>query len=97
MSSGQKLGPQEAYDLGMERDSWCTVEKKKEEDWCRATRKHYSQQFKSEVFNSGVLIESEPRCSFQVNTPTHRERKHFGVQCKLNNILKIFLYIFLRI
>ena len=79
---GQKMSPAEAYTVGMARESWCAVESKKEQDWCRATRKHYKQQFESAVFSGAAPGQSEPRCSWSVNKPTHLERRHYSMQCK---------------
>lgn len=80
---GQKLSPQDSLTFGATRESWCAVERKKEQDWCRTTRRHHPEQFSSTVFDivtdSGVgTADTEPRCTFQVNMPTHRERRHFS-------------------
>lgn len=73
---GQKLTPSQSKELGEARESWCAVELLKEQDWCRATRQHYNENFKSTIF-SDRAPDSEPRCTFQVDKPTHRERRHF--------------------
>ena len=79
-----QLSAKEHQELGASRESWCAVEQKKEQDWCRATRKHYSQQFSSSVFSAtGPSSDSEPRCTWRVNTPTHRERRHYSANCEL--------------
>lgn len=80
MSGGKHLSKAEATELGESRESWCAVEMKKEQAWCRKQRQHYPEQFSSTVFEqqeSGY----EPRCTFDVNAPTHRERKHFQDKC----------------
>ena len=75
---GQQLSKKDHLALGESRETWCAVELKKEQDWCRATRKHYHQQFDSSVFAPlDKLPESEPRCTFAVNAPTHRHKRHF--------------------
>ena len=80
--SGQLTGT-EKYELGFQRESWCAVEMKKEQDWCRATRKHNKDHFTSTVFCPG-RVESEARCTFQVNKPTHLQRRHYTDQRKSN-------------
>ncbi|KAL3874423.1 hypothetical protein ACJMK2_037436 [Sinanodonta woodiana] len=77
--SGQHLSPEEARKLGEQRESWCAVEMKKEQSWMRATRKHFEEQFTSKVFEDKTLG-YEPRCTFTVDAPTHRERRHYSQQ-----------------
>ena len=81
LPAGQ-VGATEKYEMGFKRESWCAVLMQKEQDWCRATRKHYRENFSSTVFSSGGPSESEPRCTFQVNKATHLQRRHFPGQCK---------------
>ncbi|KAK6181197.1 hypothetical protein SNE40_009108 [Patella caerulea] len=76
--SRKNLSQVEARRLGEERESWCAVERQKEQDWCRRERQHNPDQFSSCVFKSS--ISHEPRCTFQVHAPTHKERKHFQQQ-----------------
>jgi len=91
MPGRQPLSPAEARELGEQRESWCAVEMKKEQDWCRKERKHENAILKSTVFDV-YRPEYEPRCDFQVNAPTHRERKHYSdKQCK--NLLIYFTSI----
>lgn len=89
--SNEKLSPQQAYDVGMSRESWCAVELQKEQDWCRAERKHFKKQFnKSTVFGSTATAPSaEPRCCWQATSKTqsHREKRHF--QNKYENKWKV--------
>ena len=76
--SGQVLSAEESYKLGMARDSWCTVEKMKEQDWCRANRRHYpTLHLKSAVLTASTTSE-ESRCTWSVDRPAHRERRHFA-------------------
>lgn len=75
------MSPGEARDLGEQRESWCAVELKKEQDWCRKERKHNKELFSSTVFEEHAP-EYEPRCTFSVDAPTHRERRHFKKQCE---------------
>ena len=75
--TGRQLSPEEYNELGSARESWCAVERKKEQDWCRATRKHYpTVHLKSEVLTSGAPGE-EPRCTWNVDKPTHKEKRHY--------------------
>ncbi|KAK7506954.1 hypothetical protein BaRGS_00001805 [Batillaria attramentaria] len=64
--------------LGEERETWCSVERMKEQTWCRKTRRHYDTHLESHLFEEGAGFTYEPRCTFQVNAPTHRERRHFN-------------------
>ena len=70
---------QDIYRLGYSRESWCAVEKQKEQDWCRATRKHYGEHLdSSRLFGKAEHDESEQgRCEWRPNTTSHRERRHF--------------------
>ncbi|KAL8602765.1 hypothetical protein ACOMHN_064072 [Nucella lapillus] len=78
--SGQKSNDQEtAKALGEKRETWCAVERMKEEEWCRKNRRHYDHHLGSDMFQESTPV-SEPRCTFEVDAPTHRERKHFGTQ-----------------
>lgn len=77
-----KLSPAEAKAIGEARESWCAVEMKKEQSWCRKERKHHQDQFTSCVFDeqkSGY----QPRCTFEIDAPTHRERRHNREQSKI--------------
>ncbi|XP_021341090.1 protein SPATA45 homolog [Mizuhopecten yessoensis] len=78
-SNGRKLSPAAARNLGMYRESWCAVEMKKEQSWCRKERKHDPEQFSSSVFDKHQPG-YEPRCTFAVEAPTHRERRHYQDQ-----------------
>ena len=86
-SSGDNKGQQQQssdkaqkmYETNNQRESWCAVELNKSQDWCRATRKHHTQAFKSTVFSgNGSQPESEQRCTFEVNDKTHKERRHYN-------------------
>jgi len=74
---GQVMDHALSYEFGFARESWCCVEMKKEQDWCRATRKNFKDHFKSSAFSETSPIEAEPRCSWSVNAPSHREKRHF--------------------
>ncbi|KAJ8309314.1 hypothetical protein KUTeg_014188 [Tegillarca granosa] len=41
----QRLSSAELTKLGESRETWCAVEWKKEQDWCRTQRSHFPQQF----------------------------------------------------
>ncbi|XP_072031631.1 protein SPATA45 homolog [Amphiura filiformis] len=78
-NKSQQDNAQKMHEINNQRESWCTVELNKSQDWCRAERKHSKDNFKSTVFNNvGGQPESEPRCTFQVNDKTHKERRHFN-------------------
>ena len=75
--AGGNMSLEEHYELGMSRESWCSVERMKEEAWCRANRKHYPNlHLKSSVLAASTP-EEEPRCTWSVDKPTHKERRHF--------------------
>ena len=76
------LSPAAAKELGEQRESWCAVEMKKEQSWDRKNRKHYDEILQSTVFDI-KKPQYEPRCTFEVNAPTHRERRHYGQHRKL--------------
>ena len=78
----QRLSPAEANAIYNQRESWCAVESKKEQSWCRKERMHSDEILKSSVFDIQTPV-NEPRCTFTVSAPTHKERKHFRQQCKL--------------
>lgn len=77
----QRLSSAEATKLGESRETWCAVEWKKEQDWCRTQRSHFPQQFQSCVFQEQQPA-SDNRCTFAVDAPTHRQRRHFDEQSK---------------
>lgn len=80
--SRKALSPAEAMELGQSRETWCPVEMKKEQSWCRKERKHSDCILTSTVFGAQSQGPTpEPRCTFEVNAPTHLERKHYGQQC----------------
>ncbi|XP_039254254.1 protein SPATA45 homolog [Styela clava] len=66
------------YQLGNSRESWCAVELNKSQDWCRSERRHSKENFVSTVFNPTVNTDSEPRCQWKIDAPTHREKRHFS-------------------
>jgi len=70
--------------LGEERETWCTVERMKEEAWCRKQRGHinrYKNEMDSDVFRVRCDPHEEakqaPRCSFGPDKPTHLEQRHY--------------------
>ncbi len=80
---GQLLNPEEAYEAGMARESWCAVESKKEQDWCRAERRHYKQQFTSTVFRDKRKEASAgSRSAWVAYSPAYREKRHYTTKCK---------------
>ena len=79
------LSPAAARELGEQRESWCAVEMKKEQSWDRKNRKHYDEILQSTVFDI-KRPQYEPRCTFDVNAPTHRERRHYGQHRKFSQL-----------
>ena len=79
---GRLLSPKSAKARFEERESWCPVERMKEEDWCRKTREHYEKAMESHLF-SDMGPSSEPRCTWEVEAPTHRERRHFPAKHRM--------------
>lgn len=79
--NGREMAMDESRAVGEARESWCAVERQKEESWCRKTRRHHKDQYTSTVFDKHVPV-TEPRCTFEVNEPTHKERRHFPAKCK---------------
>jgi hypothetical protein len=73
------------YQLWASRESWCAVEMKKEQDWCRTERQHYGHHIQSSVglFQQGPA-ETEERCTFKVDDNTHKEKRHFAEKRKYN-------------
>ncbi|CAL1538536.1 unnamed protein product [Lymnaea stagnalis] len=71
---------------GEMRETWCAVERMKEEDWCRKQRAHiprYQEEMKSDIFGFCIdTSQNEPRCTFEKPKPRHTERRHF---CKIHN------------
>ncbi|KAK7105013.1 uncharacterized protein [Littorina saxatilis] len=61
------------------RETWCAVERMKEEDWCRKNMRHYNHHLESHLFEDGGFVK-EPRTNFAVNAPTHLERRHYPSQ-----------------
>lgn len=95
MSAGKKMSNEEAYTVGMARESWCAVECSSKQDWCRATRKHHQEQFSSTVFQTQAPSNSDSRCEFNPKREKTAQRKHFCQQCKSEFIhLVIDLFYF---
>lgn len=70
------LSPAKARELGEQRETWCAVELKKEQSWCRKERKHCEDRFRSTVFDVEKPVD-ESRCTFTVDAPTHKQRRHY--------------------
>ncbi|XP_059179381.1 uncharacterized protein LOC131958381 [Physella acuta] len=69
--------------LGELRETWCAVERMKEEDWARKQKGHiprYQEEMRSDIFGLCALQNiSEPRLTFEPPKKTeHTERRHFG-------------------
>lgn len=58
------------------RETWCAVERKKEADWCRKTRRHYDHHLQSEL-TKPVKLEADSRCVFVAEDTTRPEMRHF--------------------
>ncbi|KAL8611164.1 hypothetical protein ACOMHN_064454 [Nucella lapillus] len=72
----RKLSPEESRALFEQRETWCAVDKMKEEDFCRVKRKHYKHHMESHIFEDMTPV-AEPRCTFDVKGPKHFHRRHF--------------------
>ena len=73
---GQQMTFAQAQAAGEARETWCAVECRKEADWCRSNRRHFKEHLSSSVFtsqNPGDIA----RCTWQVNRPTHLQRRHY--------------------
>ncbi|GFO27911.1 hypothetical protein PoB_005441600 [Plakobranchus ocellatus] len=72
---------QEELRLGEQRETWCAVERMKEEAWCRKERGHiqrYQDEMDSDVFHrTGCNKVIEERCTFAPDKPMHRQQRHF--------------------
>jgi len=78
---------QEELRLGEQRETWCAVERMKEEDWCRKQRGHigrYKDEMTSDIHGARTDEKKhlESRCDFVPDKPLHREQRHFP---KVNN------------
>ncbi|KAK0046883.1 protein SPATA45 [Biomphalaria pfeifferi] len=71
----------EEIQLGEARETWCAVERMKEEDWCRKQRAHiprYQEEMKSDIFGFCVTsTQFEDRCTFEPPKARRREMKHY--------------------
>lgn len=64
------------------RESWCAVEGRKEANWLRANRRHFKEHLQSSVFDDQTTKRHEAtRCTWQVNLPTHLQKRHYREQC----------------
>jgi len=73
---------QEELRLGEQRETWCNVERMKEESWCRKQRGHngrYKDEMTSDIHAAKTDLKNhqKSRCDFQPNLPMHREQRHF--------------------
>uniref|UniRef100_H2YRJ1 Uncharacterized protein n=1 Tax=Ciona savignyi TaxID=51511 RepID=H2YRJ1_CIOSA len=66
-------------EFGNSRESWCAVELNKSQSWCRTERQHYKENFNSSVFSPNRNMEAEQRCKWKVESPTHREKRHYAI------------------
>jgi len=68
---------------GEQRETWCAVEKMKEECFCRKQRKHFDSHLRpsTETGQAPDIVE-EPRCEWQPGKPVLKERKHFSHTCE---------------
>ena len=58
--------------------TWCAVERKKEEDWCRKNRRHYKDHLKSVIFDNNEKSQLDPKWKMWAqNENKHFESKHF--------------------
>lgn len=74
----KELSREEAYALGMMRETWCHVEGKKEQAWARANRRHFPKVNNMSTLFVEFKDEQEPRCEWKVHESINRkERRHF--------------------
>ena len=86
MRPGQEMTYAQIQEAGEARETWCTVDGRKEADWCRANRKHFKEHLHSTVFDP-PKIGDIVRCTWQVNRPTHLQRRHYRTHRKSVTIL----------
>lgn len=79
---------------GEQRESWCSVERMKEETFCRAQRRHYSAHLQTSV-QSGQKASIAPasRCEWKPDNPKLTERKHYRHTCKTDSHVFAFIFI----
>lgn len=79
---------------GESRESWCSVERMKEETFCRAQRRHFDVHLQSsEATGQAAKIEKPGRCEWKPEKPKLKERKHFAHRCKYRSPMKIGITI----
>ena len=76
----------------MNIESWCQVEANANQQWTRATRKHYDHALKSTVFEEKDT-KSEGRMGWAKESKPDKpelhelaKRRHFGQKCKQKQI-----------
>ena len=74
----------------MNTESWCQVEGSSNQQWTRATRRHYEHALKSSVFEENTAKTSEGRMAWAKETKPDKlelhelaKRRHFKQKCKL--------------
>ena len=73
----------------MNIESWCQVEGSSNQQWTRATRRHYEHALKSSVFKENMAKTSEGRMAWAKETKPDKlelhelaKRRHFQQKCK---------------
>ena len=73
----------------MNTESWCQVEGSCNQQWTRATRRHYEHALKSSVFEENTAKTSEGRMAWAKETRPDKlelnelaKRRHFKQKCK---------------
>ena len=65
----------------MQRETWCEVERMKEETFARSGRKHFDYHMTSSVFDFAKGAPPTGRCDWEVKgIHMHREQRHFPSQ-----------------
>ncbi|KAK2186793.1 hypothetical protein NP493_188g00021 [Ridgeia piscesae] len=81
MSRAATLTQEEAYALGMQRETWCEVERMKEETFARSGRRHVGWYLASHAFDFTKPAPAAPRCNWTVTgINVHRQSRHFPSQ-----------------
>ncbi|KAI0219587.1 hypothetical protein LSAT2_028893 [Lamellibrachia satsuma] len=81
MSRAATLTQEEAYNLGMKRETWCEVERMKEETFARSGRRHFGYYMNSTAFDFIKGAPAASRCNWTVSgIKMHREHRHFPSQ-----------------
>ena len=70
----------------MNIESWCTVERNRNQEWTRTERKHADSAFQSSVFDQTEIEEGRVdwSMSFKPDRSKLAKRRHFQQKCELS-------------